>query len=279
MRDTVGPLSLGEPEDVIDRAPARGYERKFLATYGFDDMLAGIGDLWGSPVADGIRIPQPASNGADLKPYLMLAVSADLNAGDRVSYWSQGLWIASVNGGGDGGGAPPFYVDEKQVTTPGWRFQDGEATFLLCVEPRRELFEQQGPFDMMSFRLMDSSAPAMLYLTAGFPGAPAFPGYLGLNAYTPPPVRGPEVIAVSRGVRVPWDSAQMERLGWEAPGACTVRAYVRVWQTDPSKRDARTFPATSYGSGEVPEEAFLQIHGSTTRYHRAGVRLVIDRRI
>jgi hypothetical protein len=252
------------------------YEREEITTVGFDDYLQGVAsDPYGTSTNTGIRIPKfPGVR------YLIVGAVADLNAGDRVVAWGKLLTIASEVSRSDGGSGPPFYPVEINVETVPWRFIDGAASFHLMKTPLVQQVSTQGPADQDSFVFEDAGTSALVYETATGATGPA--GYLGLTGYTPPVMIGQPIIA-ARDVRDPFQSGAMEYLNWEADRPMRIRAYIAVLQTNPATRlNPPAIPDTNFVVRGIPaEESHLQIamFRSVARYWRAGVRLVIDRRI
>jgi hypothetical protein len=271
----------------------KDWERQELTSFGFDDFLQLVGgDMDRTPTSTGIRIPETPSDGVNVGRYLALCACADVTDGDIIVGWAQLLTIAALIGQGDGGFTAPFYRDERDVKTPGWRFQDGFATFYLTAEPRAQVSMSQGPisplfvapppgksFDQESFVFEDATTSTMLYETCRIPAVPTAPGYLGLDQYQPPAIRGTRLLAFTRDVRVPFSTGSFEFLKIPIHQTMRVRAYCAVWQTNPGTRLKNTLAASSFAGGLAPEEEFLQVYPNISRYHRCGVRLLIDRRV
>lgn len=245
-------------------------ERIEVAAAGFDDFLANVGDQDGQSVSTGILLPELAG-----VRYRVLCASADLDAGDFVEGYGQWLELAAPFKD-DGGNTT--YKWKRPVVTPGWRgFPDGEHSWTLTTEPNPGPNYPYGPFDSDTFSFEDSGSSALVYETAGFPGKPIAPGYLGINAYTPPAYRGSQAMTI-RDLRYPWQARNFGKLRIPIERPTRVRLYCDVLQTDPSKRTIPTLTATIYtGAGLVPEDSFVQAFKNSAIYHSAGGYLIVRR--
>jgi hypothetical protein len=280
------PCSRQPPEPVPRASHA---VRETITSVGFDDFRQLNPDGFMSPGRTGIRIP-PVPTSQLASPYLVVLAVADLLPGDRLCAVRLGMEIGQYVNTTDfplpPGSIippPPIYFEVRSVVTYNWRFQDGGQTFVLTREPLKPRVQTSGPFDMDTFRFRDGRS-AMVYASAGFPLAPALPGYLGLNAYSAPAMRG-RAVWTSRDLVYPWDKALSEDDLWldvEIP--TRFRLYCHVQQTNPLPPGGRTtttfappasFPL--YATGAVPEENFLQVF-SLAVYWAAFGRLIVERR-
>lgn len=250
------PVRLVHDRDVFDRQE--------VTAAGFDDFKAGVttggsfDPLYG-PNSTGIRIPPFASPNA----YRVLCAVANLDAGDMVVGIRQGLELGAIIGSVDDSGNPiaPMYPLLRPVVTYNWRFIDAAWVWTLTRQPLAPWSYQVGPNDSDTFAFRDSLSPAMLYAAATFPATPIFPGYIGLNSYTPPAMQGSKVL-VARDIRWPFDSDQADDELWipvRRPERW--RLYCDVLQTNPTTRNEPTIGTNTdvrQITGLVPEEEFLQ---------------------
>jgi len=247
----------------------RHRQRLEVASVGFDDFaeLAPQG-----PYATGIRLPAAAGF-----TYRVLLGAVDLGPGDRLVGIRQMLEIAAVIGSGEGGGDAPFYPEVRPVVTPGWRFSDGQVVWTLTVEPAttRSFALTQGPFDQASFVYADADTAALVYETAHFPvGPPTAPGYLGLDGYSPPAMRGTPIYSM-RDIRNRWEFPLFDVIRDWARAPARYRFYADVTQTSAQARTTITVPTTSaaapfIASGLAPEESFIQLYDGTRYFRVAG---------
>jgi hypothetical protein len=258
--------------DVVDSHVA---VRRETITTGFDDFLELLGD---PPFSTGLRVPPLVG-----PLYRFLACVADLSYGDTVVGLRQFASIAAyLPQTGVGPPPAPVYPEWRPIVTPGWRFSDtAPLTWIVTLEPLFNFHRVTGPFDQDSFILRDTTGPALVYETAAFPVLPLLPGYLGLSAYTPPPIRGHKV-ALLRDIRFPQQQNEFHALRLPMRSPTRVRVYVEAEQTNPETRlatDLTTLltPAQlSFVGGMVPEEQFLQDFRSAV-LHAVGAALLIDR--
>jgi hypothetical protein len=256
--------------------PSRRRARDEAITVGFDDFLATLGE---PPFSTGIRVPPVVG-----PTYRILAARADLTTGDRViglrQFWSIAQYILSADG--ESPPPAPAYPEWRPVVAPGWRFVDIDPpTWRVTLEPLANFSRPKGPFDQDSFLQRDTTGPALVYETAAFPVLPPLPGYLGLSAYTPPPIRG-QTVELLRDIRFPQAQHEFFALAIPIDHPTTVRLYVDIQQTNPQTRSKVNF-ATSlsaqqlfFVSGLVPEERFLQDFPNAI-VHAAGGSLLFDR--
>jgi hypothetical protein len=268
-------------------------ERHELLSQGFDDFLQLLGGKSSlrTPTSVGIKIPTlPSSSNAGL-PYVALCARCDLDKGESLVGFAQYLTIAAIvsTAEADPGSPPipPVQLYERDVVTAGWRFTDvPPVEWWVTIEPKipRAL---PGAFDALysSFSYQDSGDASMLYAAAGFPVLPLIPGYLGLNAYTPPLLLGMPWY-VCRDLHYPMQLNEFLALRYVAPTTVTVRVYALVTQTNPSARDdspAEPFAGLSAlqiacaSTSLAPEDAFNQIWPNTAQYRSVGVRLVVEK--
>lgn len=258
-----------------------------IASFGFDEQLATIGgDPDRTPTNIGLRVPAFVPSDevtGNVLGYLFLGARCDLSPGDRiVGYRTLAHAGLAKSTNADDPTAAPLIVFERPIETPGWRFVDGMIDMHLTTEPQAPARAQVGPFDQESFIFEDSGSPALLYETAHFPAVPAAPGYLGLDGYTPPPMRGKTEILTLRDVRTRWQRFSPFRYDVERP--TTFRFYIRVVQTSlgtqeggPPARPAVTLTGSDFSiEGLTREDNFVQFFPDAI-YWRVGVALLVER--
>lgn len=251
---------------------------------GFDDGLQLIGGDQGlTPNWSGLLVPDFAA----FPFYLFLTAVVDLQQGDEVFGVRQGLELGAPFSAVPA--TPPTSTQVLEVTTPMWHgFPDGFATWILTFDGGKRNM-RYGPFDgpplgpVSTFKFEDSDSPALLYETAGFPGAPARPGYLGLNAYTPPALLGVSQI-IMRDVRFAMRLEPNYSMRLVVNARTRVRLYCLLKQTDTGDESLRFIPSIPAASwvGLCPEDRFIQATiaaGSLPRYNRVFGAIVTDKNL
>lgn len=281
-------LDLGVADPFRNRRERRRVETSESASFGFDDFLTGVGgDPERTPTNVGLRVPAFVPVDALVNPlgYLFLGARCDLNPGDRiVGYRTLATIGFAFNGSTEVPTRAPLVPFERSIESPGWRFVDGMIDMHLTTEPQAPPRTQAGPFDQESFAFEDASSPALLYETAHFPAAPTAAGYLGLDGYTPPPMRGKTEILTLRDVRTKWQRYSALRVDVERP--TTYRFYIHVVQSSlggqeggPPARPAVVVPPSDYTiEGLTKEDNFVQAFPRAI-YWRVGVALLVERRL
>jgi hypothetical protein len=242
-----------------------------LSASGIDDQLVGMSSSpWGgTPEGAGLRIPPvPTTDTGDpaLRPrYLFCLATRTTHAPTTLIGCRQGLTLGCDLNEGDA----PFRPIELQVTTPDWKFVDGNVSWHIVKERNARPRNQRPLTDTQNWSQTWSDGPAMLYQTftnafVNANGAPVL--YMrGLETYTPPPTQGvwlpvAEDLKSFYDIRFPQTASQ----AWNAfgPGIPIetgerITFYASVLQTNPATRSTNTdfFNDT----GLPPEEAFLQI--------------------
>jgi hypothetical protein len=238
-----------------------------VSTVGIDEALQGISsDPFGSayPSSIGLRVPAftPAQPAPPLPANRYLFLLACREVGDRekviVRGWRQYVTIGvSV----PASASIPSRPVELEVTTPGFRFPDGDVSWHLVREPPQGDIPVQRPnTDLVNFLFADSAGPALLYQTATFSAATGF-YMLNLTAYTPPlqrqgtwePIAG---LGNVHDLRTEWRHGHAwHSLNAVVEGECRISLYASVLQTNPLTRPVPTLPAGLVGV--PPEEAFI----------------------
>jgi hypothetical protein len=229
-----------------------------VASSGFDDFAQlAPADPGGTPTATPVRIPTLAG-----VQYSILLAVADVFQGDHVTAIRTGLDIGAAVSAVVEDSPPPYYARKRPIVSPTFRFSDGGYSFILTSEnkPYREYVA--GPWDQESFVFDDCDGPAVLYESAAFPGVKTAPGYLGLNGYTPAPMRG-TVELMMRDMREPWALGRAHMMDLRYTSTTRLRLYCFVEQTNPDTRPIAdtpsTFPLPLIGAptGLMPEDNFL----------------------
>jgi len=269
--------------------------RHELASSGFDDFLANLGGH-----NTGLRIPAAAIGAVSMAPidYLFLLDSVDLLPGDVLVGIAQYLSIAAPQvvaapslPTGPAPSAPadppasPVYPFERQVLSPLWRFPDTFTRWILTLEGKPPPQTQAGAFDSDSFIFQDATSPALVYETVHFPAVPLAPGYLGLDDYTAPGIKGSSILEV-RDLRYPWtDESTFRSLREPQHHTTRARFYLKIRQSDPSSRMLLPIPNTAffdYPGSFDPEDGYLVASQTTltvdsAQYWRCAGRILIDR--
>jgi len=252
--------------------------RHEVASAGFDDYLARLGGH-----ATGLRVPAPPPSAGIVAPYTFLLASVELLPDDFIVGISQLATLGAKTPFGDAG--PPFYPFERPIglgIMPSlWHPPDGFIVWTLTLEPTPPSRAIVGPLDQESFIFEDAMGPALLYETAHFPVAPTAPGYLGLDGYTPPALRG-RIEMVLRDIRFPWGQNSFHAMRRPVDGSTRARLYAQVTQTNPATRGTLPVSITGADAAAVselllPEDLYLAKFASSALYHRVAGRIVIER--
>jgi hypothetical protein len=285
-KDARDALDLSAFDPFRNRKERRRVETSESASFGFDDFLTAVGgDEARTPTNVGLRVPAFVPVDALVNPlgYLFLGARVDLDPGDRiVGYRTLASIGFAFNGLIETPLAAPLVPYERQIESAGWRFVDGMIDMHLTEEPKPPAVRLSGPFDQMSFAFEDANTPALLYETAHFPAVPTAPGYLGLDGYTPPPMRGKTDLLTLRDVRTRWQRSSALRIDVERP--TTYRFYIRVVQSSPTAVEggapARFQPTVTPSDftieGLTKEDNFVQAFPKAI-YWRVGVALLVER--
>ena len=264
----------------------RNRRRHEVASAGLDDFLATLGGH-----GTGLRVPAAVAGtgeGAPLfPPYLFLLAVADLVPGDALAGVAQIATVAAPQSSSAQDGAP-FYPFEREITSPLWHPPDGFIEWILTADRTPPSSTKTGPLDQDTFIFEDCETPCLLYETAHFPAVPTAPGYLGLDGYTPPGIRGESILTV-RDLRYPWtDRNTLRSLLYPAHTNTRLRLYARVQQTSAITRIGIPINGQSpiffqYPGAFGPEDQLLAasqggaLAEDTFQYWRVGGRLILDR--
>ena len=262
------------------RIVRRRYE---LSASGVDDGLLGFsGSPWlqnAYPQGPGLRIPTifplfAADDGPSTRPrFLFCLATRVLRNRTILRGIRQGLTIGVDANHNLGGGASdlPERPIELDVTTPSFRFVDGNVSWHLVIEKNARLTNSGNngnprPLTNASnWIYLHADGPAMLYqsftnsVVAPGTGAPII--YTrGLTAYRPPDLTvnwsalDADLLSFY-DIRYPWKNASTPAVNLDIEIAAhgRVSLYASVLQTNPNKRTSTTIAAT----GNPPEEAFI----------------------
>jgi hypothetical protein len=171
-------------------------------------------------------------------------------------YLTIGTYIASD-------GAAQGYPIERPVTTPTWKFTDGNVMWGIRKIPPEMHFQPNAKnADGLAFRF--TQTPAQLFET--FIGETVIPPYGGRfpgNALTP------EL----------YQFYDLRSHRWDKPvdcdvridGPCDIAFFASVRQTNPGERiPVPPAPVFSTTSGAVPEDAFVQTYPEVSYFRIAG---------
>jgi hypothetical protein len=269
---------------LADAANSMNLRRTFeISASGIDETLQGLSsDPFGAAVGSGPGLRVPAFVNTNDTRYLFLLASRrlDIRQKTRIIGWRElvtiGVDLAQATPFGPTKkgqfGAPPPGAQslpiELEVTSPTFRFPDGNVSYHLVREPLQVPFTQRPLTDAQSFAFVTSDTPALLYQTASFSAGTdpvtGAPGYYMLNMsdYTPPsalratwePLAG---LGNLHDLRTPYrDAHGWSSLDIEVDGGCNVRLYASVLQTNPATRPLPNIPAP-IPPGTPPEWQFV----------------------
>ena len=239
-----------------------------VSASGIDEALQGFSsDPFGASIGSGpgLRVPSFVNDNDTRYLFLRASRRLDIRQKTRVIGWRELVTIGintaqSVSrptAPGRPGAPPPSSQSlpiEIEVTSPVFRFPDGNVSFHLVREPLQVPFTQRPLTDAQNFLYVTSDTPALLYQTASFSAGTdpitGAPGYymLNMDGYTPPsalratwePLAG---LGNLHDLRTPYRDAH----GWcslnvEVDGGCNIRLYASVLQTDPNTRSLPNIP-------------------------------------
>lgn len=234
------------------REKRRVYE---VATTGFDPSL----QLRGSgPQSSGqylgMIIPRTATT-APSGRYLFALAGFSLAGASRarIRGMRQLLTIGATTWVSQSGEPPTlsdFFLTERPVVTPGWRFSDASVSWhLLRVPPQYQMFANKKNASGKMYRY--SQKNALLYESLS-PYVAPWGGQLPAGAK---PVGG---LGQFYDVRFPWETAQAwNSLDIPVEGPASYVLFASVWQTDPDTRNTLSTSTDGAASGLPPEENFL----------------------
>lgn len=253
------------------------FPRKFeISTLGSDEASQGLttDPFLGTSAQTslGLRVPAAlASPPGGIQPRYLFCLATTNISEDWIIVRGirQGVTLGCNIAPGEGG--PALIAEEFLVTSPFFRFTDGNISWHLVREPNERKIDGPPSTDTQSWRYQESGDAAMLYESftnsSTIPGSGAPIQYdLGLTAYTPPsypsglwqPIGG---FGNFKDIRFPWHApTNSNAINEIVEGNCKISLYASVLQTNPSTRAAGTYPAVSsiYPGGISRESAFVQ---------------------
>jgi hypothetical protein len=274
-------VGTGEKNDLpraSDGPKGHGYGKSHrlqleISSTGIDEALQGVSSdpfpANGYGTSTGLRIPAVLAVGSTpvTQPrYLFCLASTTFQDGIKLLGIRQALTL----GVDANEGVAPERPIEMWVTTPDFRFVDGNVSWHLVIENQLARSQSMPATNAQSWAKLQSDSPAMLYQTftnsnITTTGAPVL--YIdGLTAYTPPdlttgwqPVAG---CGNLHDIRFPWNSASAWRSfgenGLEIEGGGRLSLYASVLQSNPATRGQPTLVPSSLSSNACPEECFIQ---------------------
>jgi hypothetical protein len=267
-----------------------------IATTGFDEYLQLIGgdpySANGASTSVGLRVPTLATPtvllGGLTSRYLFLLSSFSVPEGGRVRIRGYRQMVTIGYKQVEGESSPTTRIVEQLVTSPFWRFADGNVSWHIhrIGSPNAQGVPQNpgnGPADMSSFKQYWADGPALLY----GPPAPARPAgdiYTNLGSYAPPNAGKPygQPVASKQGtfydLRSPWEADRAwDSLDIPIDGPDTIAFFASVRQTNPEARVALAAPSTplNYQAGLSSEEQFL-LNFPNAIYWRVAGSLIVE---
>lgn len=248
--------------------------RHEAASVGFDDFLQLVGgDAANTPEGTPIRVPT-----APGFRYRVLTAVIDLNPGDAVVGLRQAVELWTVYPTiVDEAPTPPGFPARLPVVTPFWHFVDGFTTWTLTFESVPPGSHRFDPNESRSFAYEDSTSPALVFETVHFPMAPAEPGYLGLDDYTPPGMRG-QAFLTMRDIRYPWGENALQTLRIVADGPRRARLYCDVLQTNPATRFNPSDLSAAQLAALCPEDRYTLANPLAARYGAVAGAIRVSRK-
>lgn len=249
-----------------------------VTTAGYDPNLQLVGgDPYGTPDFTGLLVPTaPTPTGKPQLRYLFQLARIGFN--NPESAWLRGIRLyASLFGYTitQGVTTGPF---EKQITSPMWRFPDGNISWHVMVIGKTWR-DRRNPANTDSLVFLDSSAPAQLFQVPASVLPPV--------AYVPPNAGRPwgKAIASDLGnihdMRYPWRDDHAETvLNIPIPAPCDVAIFCSVAQHDFSVDTgvpAPVFTANQFAAA-TPEDQFWSAY-SNVQYGRVAASLIIGQEL
>jgi hypothetical protein len=269
-----------------------------IASSGFDEFLQLVGgDPFGGTNSVGLRVPTLATpalsaGGAQLR-YLFNLASFTVGHGAcvRVRGYRQLATLGYAQPQGSEEDAS-VYVVEQEITSPFWRFNDGNISWHIHVFGGPNASDvpkgTTAPFtdvvrDTVSYKRYWADSPCLLY----GPGSGIAPGgiYPNIATYIPPNNGKPwgSAIASHQGtfydLRIPWRThGAWDSLDIPVRGPATVAFFASVRQSNPMSRLSLTPPfdgKSVYTGGLSNEEQFL-LNFPNAIYWRVGGSLILE---
>ena len=271
-----GPGGIDSPAPIAYR---RGGKSE-IATVQVDPYLQGAapqgGDAFGGNVSTGIVLPQTVGAPAVTGRFLCLLAYASFQQGRRVRLTGIRQYLSIGSAQTTDAGVTTYF--EKQVTSPIWRFPDGNVSWhvmALPPNPPKPAFLAALPTNVTGnignqlpgFAFVNTRTPAILSLTSAADNARADGA-----AYTPPNGGRPygQPLTPDLGnihdVRWPWNSANSWHYSVDVPlrPPCDVALYVSVKQTNVLTRNNPVLPEGVSASVLSPEDQFYLAFANAT---------------
>jgi hypothetical protein len=264
------------------------YRRRIeLGSVGFDEFLQLVGsDPFGGLSSVGLRVPDLPTSTVDAEHlrYLFLLSSVTISEGHTMRL--RGIrQLVTIGVDLANGPVGSHYAEEFLVTSPFWRFSDGNISWHIMRMGLGEVPDSPIPpafpaARSLAFRMSD--APALLAETATLATAGV---YTTLTAYAPPNLGQPygSALAPSTGTFYDQNTIWRASEAWHSrdvivQGPCQLGFFASMRQTNPVTR-AKPFPAinpaTVLATGLSPEESFL-VNFPQAKYWRIGGSLILE---
>jgi hypothetical protein len=252
-----------------------------ISSSGPDEYLQLIGgDPFGGSTAVGLRVPTLALP----ERYLFTGCAYSIGEGAkaRILGYRQLVTIGQANVGAGESETPRFV--EQEVTSPFWRFQDGNVWMGLRQAGGPNWQGAATPTPVpgtpprgTSFR--SGMAPSLLYESLTLPIGDTV--YTDLTAYVPPNHGRPWGQPIQSGndwlsLQTQWRThGAWHSLDIEVEGPDTIAIFISVLQSNPETRRALEPPGTFFSGGLSAEEQFLLNYPSAI-YWRVGCSLIVE---
>jgi hypothetical protein len=257
-----------DPLNVVEKR-VREYvvrQRFEVSASGIDEALVGLTTdpftPTSYPATTGLRVPSFVNDPANRYLFLLASRSMPQGVNTRLRGWRQ-LVTIGINLPVPSG--PPARVIELEVTTPTFKFPDGNWSFHLVREEPQGVDSRLLPTDMPSFKHVDADQSALLYQSATFSSSTGL-YMVGMTSYVAPQQRMRNWKPVANlgnvhDLRTTWRSEEAwDSLDEQVLGGSRVSLYATVLQTNPATRPNLNLPTPfplGTPEGMPPEEAFI----------------------
>jgi len=249
-------------------------ERLVVSSAQIDPGLTGVGGspFLGDMSATGVLIPA-AVTPSQQRRYLVRCCSLGVGPGQTAFVRSMRhlVWIGVDLTQKFPAGVVHF---EQIVTTPGWRFADGNVSFhLRRVEPatleRYRAFPAFVPVMAGGTAVCETPNGHQSALLGNITGGV----YTALNGGMP---LGRDLAGLGtiRDVRYPPGNTPSQDLDLQVTGPCSIAMFASVWQTDPTTR-INWAGSKDITDGLCAEDRFW-VRFDTARYWRVGAEMTVD---
>lgn len=281
----LGTVSVPGMPPIAQSPPLPRAGRVFeITATGFDENLqaTGGGDPYGGMSSVGLRVPTLATPNAQSRYLFLLGTfSIPARSHARIIGYRQLVSLGVIT---DSAGGP--YVAELLVTSPSWRFPDGNVSWHMqrLGPPNSKGFPYSvltgaTPPPSPSFAFRFAQGSALLYEKSTLPGNL----YVDLSAYTPPNQGRPWGRALRSGFFTFYDNHTAYDYGALVPmnahieGPETIGFFASLYQSNPSTRATLSVaaPSGTYTNGVTPEDQFL-LNFPNAIYWRVGGSLLVE---